>query len=841
MRVSKPLALVASLLLAAPLSAADVGWVSLNVDGTINPNDGWFTDILEGAGHTVTRYELTAGGTLDAARLDNFNSEDLLILSRANNSGNFDPDTTIWNEDVNTPILSLTPFVTRNNRMGWQVGNGLADLQVPSPVVADDPNHPFFTGIEFAEDGVTTAEPYNVVIARGISSINDTLVDGATLIATSPELDMGIAAAELPAGLTIPTDMGDNTLAGPRYFYAAGSRELGGVPISSSTLDLTTTGRRMYFNMVNYALGATVPEPGDFNADGTVDTTDFETLSDNLYGHLDGIVGFPHGDIDLDRDVDVADFGMFREMFPAVVAQAQGIPEPSTVALLAVFAVCALPWLGKRIRSRALNVGAIAATCFALAVSTNAQIPVTWEGGVGDYNDGSNWDTGFSPDGVTFNETAIIDNGGTAQLSDLPQFSNPVGLTLGGAPGLSGNLEILSGGELGIGANGDANIVIGQGSGSVFVANGGTLTTQDLLWNEAESSSLTLGNVGGSGDATLMLTGTSFANFHDQTTIVGPNVVFTTGGDILFGPTHTLTQVITGPTHSTVSAAGSVQLDGTLNVEFDGVTPGVGDSWDMFDAAYVIDLVDRVSSETALPDGYGLAVSTAEGGTNGMVASLVLEPRLTLRVDPVDGDAEIANLSDAEMYEIVAYGIVSDDSALTPANWSGFGGDWRESNAAGNHLGELNLTGARAIQPGETVSLGTPFDPAALSGTISSLLFEYQSVDGGSFDGVVVFGDVEGGGGGGPIAGDYDGDDFVGQGDIDLVLLNWGTDVSGGPPNGWTTNLPTGSVDQDELDQVLLNWGSSAALGSASAVPEPASCLLAGIAILLAGGMLRRR
>jgi len=76
------------------------------------------------------------------------------------------------------------------------------------------------------------------------------------------------------------------------------------------------------------------------------------------------------------------------------------------------------------------------------------------------------------------------------------------------------------------------------------------------------------------------------------------------------------------------------------------------------------------------------------------------------------------------------------------------------------------------------------------------------------------------------LPGDYDDDLFVGQGDIDLVLLNWGAAVSGGPPAGWTTNLPTGSVDQDELDAVLLNWGTSAGIGGAKGVPEPSTIVL---------------
>jgi hypothetical protein len=82
---------------------------------------------------------------------------------------------------------------------------------------------------------------------------------------------------------------------------------------------------------------------------------------------------------------------------------------------------------------------------------------------------------------------------------------------------------------------------------------------------------------------------------------------------------------------------------------------------------------------------------------------------------------------------------------------------------------------------------------------------------GGSFDDV-VFTIPEPG-----IEGDYNHDGQVEQGDLDLVLLNWGQQ---GVPGGWTNDLPEGPIDQGELDGVLLQWGGSAALAAAS-VPEP--------------------
>ena len=77
------------------------------------------------------------------------------------------------------------------------------------------------------------------------------------------------------------------------------------------------------------------------------DDTDLRgILRDNLNGHLDGPVGFAEGDIDLDADVDLDDFGQFKEIYPAVVAAAMAVPEPSCVAL----SLCALASLTMAVR-----------------------------------------------------------------------------------------------------------------------------------------------------------------------------------------------------------------------------------------------------------------------------------------------------------------------------------------------------------------------------------------------------------------------------------------------------------------------------------------------------------
>ena len=82
------------------------------------------------------------------------------------------------------------------------------------------------------------------------------------------------------------------------------------------------------------------------------------------------------------------------------------------------------------------------------------------------------------------------------------------------------------------------------------------------------------------------------------------------------------------------------------------------------------------------------------------------------------------------------------------------------------------------------------------------------------------------------LEGDYDGNGTVAQGDLDIVLLNWGTANFPGDANAIPGGGPfDGAVSQNELDGVLLNWGNTV-LAAAASVPEPS-----GLAIILVSAM----
>ncbi len=86
------------------------------------------------------------------------------------------------------------------------------------------------------------------------------------------------------------------------------------------------------------------------------------------------------------------------------------------------------------------------------------------------------------------------------------------------------------------------------------------------------------------------------------------------------------------------------------------------------------------------------------------------------------------------------------------------------------------------------------------------------------------------------LAGDLDGDGFVGLADLDIILNNWNQAVPPGNPLADPTG--DGFVGLADLDIVLNNWNAGTPPASNASIPEPASVLfcLAG-----AGALIHRR
>jgi hypothetical protein len=228
--------------------------------------DKAYTDLLTGAGHTVTRF--LSSGTPNVAALNDF---DLVIISRSVPSGDYetDPETAAWN-GITAPMIITGGYVLRNNRLGFTTGTTIPDTTAPVNLTVNNPSHPIFAGVSLGA-GNTTVNPYaNIVtfsgaLQRGVSVNTNPVAGGGTVLATigtagDPAFG-GMVIGEWPAGSVLGTTPPD-TLGGRRLVFLTGSREAAGASSETAGLfDLTADGQRMFLNAVTHMA---VPEPATY-------------------------------------------------------------------------------------------------------------------------------------------------------------------------------------------------------------------------------------------------------------------------------------------------------------------------------------------------------------------------------------------------------------------------------------------------------------------------------------------------------------------------------------------------------------------------------------------------
>ncbi|MEM7625016.1 MAG: hypothetical protein AAF333_05255 [Planctomycetota bacterium] len=143
--------------------------------------------------------------------------------------------------------------------------------------------------------------------------------------------------------------------------------------------------------------------------------------------------------------------------------------------------------------------------------------------------------------------------------------------------------------------------------------------------------------------------------------------------------------------------------------------------------------------------------------------------------------------------------------------WAGNNMIYVQEDGSGDQIFEMNPDGSGLLEIADAASEPSGvIDVSELLGYAPGgvLLTSLQnSSTSPSQLGVLIAPDAELTGG---VPGDYDGDGFVGQGDLNLVLLNWGATQL---PTGFNESaLGNGSFDgrigQNELNGVLLNWGN---------------------------------
>jgi hypothetical protein len=296
----------------------------------------------------------------------------------------------------------------------------------------------------------------------------------------------------------------------------------------------------------------------------------------------------------------------------------------------------------------------IRASAAVLCLTTRAlAVDVLWIAETHNYNSPDNW-LGSNVPSADFNERAVINNGGTAQLSAVAA-ATPGGVRIAAIPGSTGALEIHRGGSLNVAQAGspasDVQVGSASGGGILRVFPAGSLTTPGVLSSASNPANLI--EFGGAGDGTAVVA-VGAASFAGKM-LIHPNAQFTAASSPSPGATGAITLAdssVFAPNISTAGAAllaadGAITLDGKLQPTFAGFTPASGQSWDLLQGASVSGDFDSLDfSASPLPPGLAPVVTTTNPSPGVFRVTLRIESNIIADADfNSDGAVDSADLA----------------------------------------------------------------------------------------------------------------------------------------------------------------------------------------------------
>jgi hypothetical protein len=212
----------------------------------------------------------------------------------------------------------------------------------------------------------------------------------------------------------------------------------------------------------------------------------------------------------------------------------------------------------RKLTKKVILLAITALALFALpgvALAADCLPQTTWTDHAGSWFTAANWNNGVPNSGTA----ALINNGGTAQISASLPAANACSLTLGGA-GHSGNVSVSTSGSLTV----TYGIVVGD-----------TSATGTCLLAVNSGSSVTAASVHVYPSGTLTGNATVTTPNGGTTTVEGtlsPNWTLTITGNLLFSGTSPLMQCNVTPSNSGNDAhvTGTATLTGKLSVTMTG-------------------------------------------------------------------------------------------------------------------------------------------------------------------------------------------------------------------------------------------------------------------------------
>jgi len=188
--------------------------------------DSSHIDELVSAGYTVTLFYNTSLSTASQASIDTLNNADLIILGRSGDSGIFggnDPaDKVAWNK-IKKPILALSPYFVRSNRMNWFNTTGCTHHDEAGAILnatIEEPGDYVFSGQTLTDDQLPwCVGPFDVVNSKDAGNgelLASSAVDTSVLFARfDPWVEFYEGAGDMPAGYRTLLGNGNDNTADP--------------------------------------------------------------------------------------------------------------------------------------------------------------------------------------------------------------------------------------------------------------------------------------------------------------------------------------------------------------------------------------------------------------------------------------------------------------------------------------------------------------------------------------------------------------------------------------------------------------------------------------------------
>jgi T5SS/PEP-CTERM-associated repeat protein len=337
---------------------------------------------------------------------------------------------------------------------------------------------------------------------------------------------------------------------------------------------------------------------------------------------------------------------------------------------------------------------------------------------------------------------------GTVTLSSGGAF-NPVSMTIGRDAAAIGTVTVANGSSVNV----SGALQVGLfGRGTLTVAGGGSVTAGSLNSSGVTGATPTTIQLGDTSGLTATMTSNGATSLLRTTQVTGPNVNFTSTGPLTLSTQHTLVADIrNAATHSALKSTSAASVGGTLRLQFTGVTPTLGNMWNVVNATSIAGNFGALdaSAAPALPVGQAYTTRIVNGG-NGKLLQVGVEQLLTLQVNRSTGAMWLVNSGPASAAATVAldgYTVTAPNGGLNAAApWlsladQGLAG-WQEIPGAPNALSEVNTSGTLSLLGGQVRSLGTPFTPiyTGLGSDPDNLTFTYTTPNGQRTGRVEYFG-----------------------------------------------------------------------------------------------------